>query len=142
MLDELDISEVSKLSGLPASTLRYYEEKGLITPIGRKGLKRVYHAKNILMRLSLISLGREAKFSLDEISVMLNQKNGPNIDRSDLVAKAEEIQKTIERLIVLKSGLLHIANCPEENHLACPKFQKIMSIGLKTSRKLHKYVYS
>ncbi|NHX33979.1 MerR family DNA-binding transcriptional regulator, partial [Escherichia coli] len=30
MHDELDISQVSQLSGLAASTLRYYEERGLI----------------------------------------------------------------------------------------------------------------
>lgn len=138
MVDELDISEVSELSGLPASTLRYYEEKGLIKPIGRKGLKRVYHAKDIMTRLSLISLGREAQFSLDEIKTMLNQEKGPSIDRSHLQAKAGEIQNTIDNLIVLKNGILHIANCPEENHLLCPKFQKIMSIGLRNNRKLNK----
>lgn len=138
MVDELDISKVSELSGLPPSTLRYYEERGLITPIGRKGLKRVYHAKEVMTRLSLISLGREAKFSLDEIRAMLNQKTGPSIDRSHLIAKAEEIQKMIEDLTVLKNGILHIAQCPEENHLECSKFQKIMSIGLRTNRKLNK----
>lgn len=135
MVDELDISEVSELSGLPPSTLRYYEEKGLITPIGRKGLKRVYHGKDVMTRLSLIALGREAKFSLDEISTMLNQRNEPTIDRGYLITKAEEIQKVIDDLSALKKGILHIVNCPEENHLACPKFQKIMSIGLRNSRK-------
>ncbi|AFH95923.1 helix-turn-helix domain-containing protein [Providencia stuartii] len=135
MVDELDISEVSELSCLPPSTLRYYEEKGLITPIGRKGLKRVYHGKDVMTRLSLIALGREAKFSLDEISTMLNQRNGPTIDRGYLITKAEEIQKVIDDLSALKKGILHIVNCPEENHLACPKFQKIMSIGLRNSRK-------
>ncbi|EOW0442581.1 MerR family DNA-binding transcriptional regulator, partial [Providencia rettgeri] len=63
MHDELDISQVSQLSGLAASTLRYYEERGLIKPISRKGLKRVYHGKDVMTRLSLIALGQEAKFS-------------------------------------------------------------------------------
>jgi DNA-binding transcriptional MerR regulator len=31
----LDIAAVSRRSGLPASTLRFYEEKGLIASIGR-----------------------------------------------------------------------------------------------------------
>ena len=30
----LDIAEVVEQAGVPASTLRYYEEKGLIMPIG------------------------------------------------------------------------------------------------------------
>ncbi|WP_448549240.1 MerR family DNA-binding transcriptional regulator [Thalassotalea fusca] len=36
----MDISKVAKLSGVPASALRFYEEKGLIHSIGRHGLKR------------------------------------------------------------------------------------------------------
>ena len=52
----MDINEVSKASGLPASTLRYYEEKGLIRSIGRNGLRRVF-AESVLQRLSLIALG-------------------------------------------------------------------------------------
>lgn len=138
MVDELDISEVSELSGLPASTLRYYEERGLIKPIGRKGLKRVYHAKDVMTRLSLISLGREAQFTLDEINVMLNKEKGPSIERRHLQTKASELQNTIDNLMTLKNALLHIANCPEEDHLLCPKFQKIMSIGLRNNRKLNK----
>ena len=36
----MDISEVVKRSGVPASTVQFYKEKGLIASIGRKGLKR------------------------------------------------------------------------------------------------------
>ena len=53
----LDIGEVVKLSGLPASTLRFYEEKGLIKSIGRHGLRRIFGV-GVLDLLSLISLGR------------------------------------------------------------------------------------
>lgn len=134
MHDELDISQVSQLSGLAASTLRYYEEKGLIKPIGRKGLKRIYHSKDVITRLSLISLGQQAKFTLDEIARMLNHQDGPNIERASLMAKAEEIEQTIQNLLVLKRGIIHIADCPEENHFLCPNFQKIMSNSLKLNR--------
>ena len=40
----LDISDVAKQSGIPASALRYYEERGLIAAIGRRGLRRVFDA--------------------------------------------------------------------------------------------------
>jgi DNA-binding transcriptional MerR regulator len=33
----MDIAEVAKRSGVPASTLRFYEEKGLIASVGRRG---------------------------------------------------------------------------------------------------------
>ena len=57
-MKEMDIGKVSRWSGLPASTLRYYEEKGLIRSIGRNGLKRVF-SDSVIQRLALIALGRE-----------------------------------------------------------------------------------
>ena len=50
----LTIGEVVMLSGLPASALRFYEEKGLIKPIGRKGLKRIYDAGVIAQRFNIV----------------------------------------------------------------------------------------
>jgi len=38
-MKQLDIAEVAQRSGVPASTLRYYDEKGLIASIGRHGLR-------------------------------------------------------------------------------------------------------
>ncbi len=56
---QLDIGEVARRSGVPASTLRYYEEKGLIASSGRHGLRRLFDA-GVLERLALIGLGRAA----------------------------------------------------------------------------------
>lgn len=61
----MDISEVAKRAGVPASTLRFYEEKGLIASIGRQGIRRQFSA-NVLERLALIALGRSSGFSLDD----------------------------------------------------------------------------
>ena len=83
----MDISEVAKRSGVPASTLRFYEEKRLIVSIGRSGLRRVFDA-GVLERLALISLGRSAGFSLDEIARMFAPGGRPKIDRALLAAKA------------------------------------------------------
>ena len=51
---QLDIGEVARQSGVPASTLRYYEEKGLIASSGRHGLRRLFDA-GVLERLALIA---------------------------------------------------------------------------------------
>lgn len=59
----MDIGEVSERSGFSVATLRYYEEFDLIRSTERKGLRRQY-PPNILNHLSLISLGKEAGFSL------------------------------------------------------------------------------
>lgn len=129
----LDIAKVAKLSGLPASTLRFYEEKGLITSIGRNGLRRLFDA-DILEKLALISLGRSAGFSLDEISRMFTP-GGPEIDRQLLSAKADELDRTIKLLKAMRDGLRHAADCPAPNHLDCPTFQRLLHVaGRKQGR--------
>ncbi|QFT23289.1 HTH-type transcriptional regulator CueR [Pseudomonas sp. THAF187a] len=133
-MKELDIGTVARWSGLPASTLRYYEEKGLIRSIGRNGLRRVF-AESVLQRLSLIALGRTAGFSLEDIAGMLASEGGPAIDRERLERKAEQLDQTIRRLSAIRDGLRHAAACPAENHLACPTFQRLMTLASRqTSR--------
>ena len=122
----MDIAEVARKSGIPASTLRYYEEKGLIASRGRNGLRRVF-PEGILDRLALISLGAAAGFTLDEIARMFTPDGRPRIDRTKLAAKAEELDRTIGKLIAMRDGLRHAAVCPAPSHLECPKFRRLIA---------------
>jgi DNA-binding transcriptional MerR regulator len=121
----LDIGEVAEHSGLPASALRFYEEKGLIKSIGRRGLRRVY-AAGVLERLALIALGRSAGFSLDEIAHMFSPDGRVRIDREQLAAKADELDRTIRQLTAMRDGLRHAVQCSAPSHAECPKFQRIV----------------
>jgi DNA-binding transcriptional MerR regulator len=121
----VDIAEVARKSGIPASTLRFYEEKGLIASSGRRGLRRLF-AADVLERLSLISLGSAAGFSLDEIARMFAPDGGPRIDREMLAGKAKELDRTIRRLSAMRNGLRHAAACPAPSHLECPTFRRLM----------------
>ncbi|MBL8552520.1 MAG: helix-turn-helix domain-containing protein [Hyphomonadaceae bacterium] len=121
----LDIAEVARRSGEPASTLRFYEEKGLIASVGRRGLRRLFEP-SVLERLALIALGRAAGFSLQEIARMFAADGRVRIDRAMLRSKAEELDKTIRKLSVLREGLRHAAACPAPSHMECPKFRRIV----------------
>jgi DNA-binding transcriptional MerR regulator len=121
----LDISEVAQRSGVPASALRYYEEKGLIASTGRRGLRRLFDI-GVLERLALIALGRTAGFSLDEIARMFGTDGQPRIDRLMLTAKANELDRTIRNLSVMRDGLRHAAVCSAPSHMECPKFRRIL----------------
>ena len=121
----LDIAEVARRSGVPASTLRYYEEKGLIASIGRRGLRRLFDPA-ILDRLALIALGRAAGFSLDEMAGMFTPEGAPKIDRAALAAKADDIDGTIRRLAAMRDGLRHAAACRAPSHMECPTFRRIL----------------
>ena len=122
---KLDIAEVAQRSGIPASTLRFYEEKGLIASSGRRGLRRQFDA-GVLDRLALIALGRAAGFSLDEIALMFVPEGQLCIDRQMLADKAEELDRTIRRLGALRDGLRHAAACPAPSHMECPTFRRIV----------------
>jgi DNA-binding transcriptional MerR regulator len=122
----LDIAMVAKRSGIPASTLRFYEEKGLIASIGRQGLRRVFDAA-VLERLALIALGRSAGFTLDEIATMFAPDGGPRIDRRMLEAKADELERTIHRLAAMRDGLRHAARCRAPSHMECPTFRRLLA---------------
>ena len=122
---DLDIAEVARRSGIPASTLRFYEEKGLIASIGRRGLRRLFDP-GVLERLALIALGRAAGFSLGEIALMFASDGRPRIDRAVLAAKADELDGTIRRLSGLRDGLRHAAACPAPSHMECPTFRRIL----------------
>lgn len=121
----MDIAVVSKESGLAPSTLRYYEKIGLIRSIGRNGLRRQY-SPNILNKLNIISLGRAAGLSLEEIASMFDVDDELAINRNLLTQKVEEIDEQIKRLAIVRDNLNHVANCPQSSHLECPSFQKLM----------------
>lgn len=129
----MDIGEVVRLSGVPASTLRFYEEKGLIQSVGRHGLRRLFH-ESVMEQLALIALGRTAGFSLDDIARML-ATNGPNkIDRKMLIEKSDELEKTIKKLTAMRDGLRHAAHCSAPSHLECPKFRRLMGLAVTSAK--------
>ena len=129
----MDIAEVAKRSGVPASALRYYEEKGLIASVGRQGLRRRF-APGVLDQLALIALGQAAGFSLDEIRAMFSPEGRPSIDRGMLAAKADEIDLTVRRLKAMSQGLRHAAVCPAPSHAECPTFQKLLRAAAAGAR--------
>jgi len=121
-----DIAEVARRSGVPASTLRYYEERGLIASVGRSGLRRLFK-DDILQRLALIALGRAAGLSLDDIGRMFSPGGAPDIDRDLLGRKADELDTRIRQLTAMRDGLRHAAACKAPSHMECPTFQRLLA---------------
>jgi len=140
-MHELDIAEVASRSGVPASALRFYEDQGLIRSIGRRGLRRQFDA-NVLERLALITLGRAAGFSLEEIARIFTDGR-PRIDRTLLAAKALELEATIRKLSAMRDGLRHAAACTAPSHMECPTFRKLLgaaasgALGNRSGRAAH-----
>lgn len=121
----MDIAEVAKRSGVPASTLRYYDKIGLIASMGPQGVRRRF-GPGVLNQLALIALGQAAGLSLDDIRTMLIPHGGASIDRQMLLDKADEVDATIRQLKAVSRGLRHAAACPAPSHAECPTFQRLL----------------
>lgn len=133
-MEILDIGEVTERTGVSASALRYYDDIGLIASVGRRGLRRQFGPETI-WQLSLISLGKRAGFSLKEISAMFGKAGVVDLPRQTLHARAEEIDRQIRDLAVLRDVLKHVADCPAPSHLKCPRFRKLLRVASRPARR-------
>lgn len=129
----LDISELAKLTGVPASAIRYYDDQKLVRSLGRKGLRRLFDISTV-EQLKFISLGQEAGFSLNEIRAMFQETGRYNVNRELVLKKADEVAATIKRLAAIRDGLLHVARCSAPNHFECPKFIRLLDIAAQKKR--------
>ena len=125
----MDIGEVARQSGSAPSALRFYEEKGLIRSSGRHGLRRQYEPE-VLDQVALITLGRSAGLTLDEIGQMLTVGGRAKVDRQLLTDRADAIDEQIRKLTTIREGLRHAAACQAPDHLACPKFRRLMGLAV------------
>jgi DNA-binding transcriptional MerR regulator len=123
MASELDIGEVHDRTGLQPSTLRYYEQRGLIAPSGRSGLRRRYHA-DVIGRLAVIRTAQAAGFTLTEIADLLEATPSDAKLRRRLAAKADELDDRIQLLRFMCDQLRHAVDCQSPRLIDCPHFQR------------------
>lgn len=88
------IGDMAKTFGVTLRTLRFYEDKGLISP-KRDGSTRLYSQRD-KTRLKLILLGRKVGFSLRDVKQMMDlyDPNGTNIKQLRLTIDKSERQLT------------------------------------------------
>lgn len=92
------IGEVAELSGVPASTIRYYDRIGLVHPVARVGDKRRFDDA-VLRRLVAIGLCTDAGFSLDEVRELLaDESPGRTASRALAHRKLAELDEQRRRL--------------------------------------------
>ena len=134
-MEFIDIGEVAKRSGVKPSALRYYEEVGLIAPAARHGLRRQFPS-TVLLQLKLVAMGKLAGFSLEEIAGMFGPDGAPDLPRARLRAKADDIDRQLRDLTVLRDTLRHVADCRAPSHMECPTFRRLVDAAGK--RAVHR----
>ncbi len=93
---EYSINQLSKLLGLTARAIRFYEEKGLVKP-GRSWAGRVYTRRDF-QRLSVIARGRKAGLSLEDLEDILDAYDPADHGRKQVGLALDRLH---ERLLVL-----------------------------------------
>jgi DNA-binding transcriptional MerR regulator len=115
----LSIGDVADRSGVAATTLRFYEDEGLLSAPDRVGGRRRYDDA-VLTRLEVIGLCKTAGFSLEEIRVLLtDDAPGRPASRSLAKAKLSEIDAQMARLVHAREIIEWATNCPCPSIDAC-----------------------
>ena len=123
----LTIGETAHRCGVATSTLRYYEERGLINGIRSIGNQRRYH-RSMLRRISVIRVAQTVGLTLDEIAEALAElPDGRTPTKSDwerlsrkwrrhLDTRIVQLQRMREKLTgCIGCGCLSLRSCALHN---------------------------
>ncbi|BDY31765.1 MULTISPECIES: MerR family transcriptional regulator [Mycolicibacterium] len=121
MSTRLTIGEVARRAGVAQTTLRYYEQLGLLPAPGRVGGQRRYQ-ESVLVRLEVIRLCKAAGFALDDIAVLMDDDTpGRPAARALAQAKLSEIDEQMTALTraraIIEWGMQ--CTCPSIDACTC-----------------------
>lgn len=121
MSTRLTIGEVARRAGVAQTTLRYYEQLGLLPAPGRVGGQRRYQ-ESVLVRLEVIRLCKAAGFALDDIAVLMDDDTpGRPAARALAQAKLSEIDEQMTALAraraIIEWGMQ--CTCPSIDACTC-----------------------
>jgi DNA-binding transcriptional MerR regulator len=119
----LSIGELSARTGVPTTTLRYYDELGLVRPAARAAGRRRY-AASAVRDVGLILFFREIGFSLTEIGRFMAGER--QYLREMIDHKLAELAKQQHRIEVARTALEHGRQCPAGDPMRCSRFWSII----------------
>ncbi|KAA0608760.1 Cu(I)-responsive transcriptional regulator, partial [Escherichia coli] len=95
----MNISDVAKITGLTSKAIRFYEEKGLVTPPMRSENGYRTYTQQHLNELTLLRQARQVGFNLEESGELVNLFNDPQRHSADVKRRTLEKVAEIERHI-------------------------------------------
>jgi MerR family redox-sensitive transcriptional activator SoxR len=120
--DTLAIGEVATRAGIETSAIRYYESLGLLPRPRRAGGKRRYDTE-VLDRLALIALAKDAGFTMAEIRQLVSETTPTAVpeEKWRLLAtrKLAELDEAAARLKRMRRVLRQALQCGCVDLAAC-----------------------
>jgi MerR family transcriptional regulator, copper efflux regulator len=125
----MNIGEASDRSGLPAKTIRYYEDIGLIRPDRGQNGYRDYGSDDV-HKLRFLQRSRGLGFSVEECRQLLalyEDKSRASADVKEIAsAKLGEIDRKIRELTELRRALEHLVHaCHGNDRPDCPILEEL-----------------
>ncbi len=120
----MNIKDVSERTGLPAKTIRYYEDIGLITPgRGDNGYRKF--SENDLHKLAFVGRARHLGFSIEDCRNLLALWGDNGRSSADVRAIAqshlEQIEAKLRELAEMRDTLARLVHCcAGDNRPDCP----------------------
>ena len=129
----LQIREVEQSAGLPAKTIRYYEEIGLVRPNRQDNGYRIYSTEDV-HRLRFLQRARGLGFSIEDCRALLSLYDETGRESADVRAIAEahldEIDRKIRELKGMRQTLAHLVHaCHGDDRPDCPILDDLAGIG-------------
>ena len=120
----MNIGEAAEATGLPAKTIRYYEDIKLVKPARAANGYRDYAAGDI-HRLAFVQRARSLGFTIEECRLLLSLYDDKARASADVKAlaleKIKEVERKLKELQSLKSTLTALAeNCHGDGRPDCP----------------------
>jgi DNA-binding transcriptional MerR regulator len=124
----LSIGDLSERTGVPATTLRYYDELGLVRPAARAAGRRRY-AESAVRDVGVVLFFREIGFSLAEIGRFMTGERRCQQEMID--HKLAELAEQQHRIEVARTALEHGRQCPASEPMKCSRFWSIIEGRLR-----------
>lgn len=125
----ISIGELAALTGVTITTLRYYDELGLVPPRTRASGQRRY-AESAVRTVGVVLFLRDVGFSLAEIGELM-ASDARTESWSRLVDhKLTALAQQQHRLVIARTALEHARACPANDPSRCPRFWSIIAARL------------
>jgi DNA-binding transcriptional MerR regulator len=125
MTSELTIGKLAERTEVHPRTIRFYEAKGLLPPPTRSSAGYRLYSPQDVRRLTLVRAARALGFSIREIRrlMVMAQHEGCASFQGQvaelIVAKLQEVDKTVQELTSLRDGLSDVLGSIEEQEGGC-----------------------
>ncbi len=125
----MNIPDAAKRTGLPAKTIRYYEQIDLISPTRGENGYRDFSFEDVQL-LHFVRRARDLGFSVEDCRALLGLYTDANRTSAEVKSIAQnhlsEIDAKIEQLNAMRETLSHLVHCCDgDSRPTCPILQNL-----------------